>query len=264
MILPAPNGPEQIEEYIMRETQDPNVQMFVWNTGSGAKPSDVNTAISRDFSMNRNLFTPDLKGCTVLAVISRKGVFLGHYWESISFDPDATQRLVTTTGQLESDDEIWDRTVRKGLTEGVNVKSEGVPQQQSLTDFARDFSDEHTKAYLIRPQKSQSQELSEEGGAPPAPEAEWGYPTRWAEMRTIVEGLIPAVKKPGGWTTRVYMPVSGSQEEVQDQLDSTSRGRVLFKFDTTHSGSRRKPVRRAMLWSEQQELHSDEWNGWDE
>jgi hypothetical protein len=222
--------------------------MFVWNTGSGAKPSDVNTAISRDFSMNRNLFTPHLKWCTVLAIISRKSVFLGHYWESISFDPDRTQRLVTKTGQLESDDELWDRTIRKGLTEGVNVKSEGVPQQQSLTDFARDFSDKHIKAYLIRPQKSQSQELSEEDGAPPAPEAEWGYPTRLAEMRI----------------TRVYIPVSGSQKEVQDQLDSTLRGRVLFKLDTTHSGSRRKPVRRAMLWSEQQELHSDEWNGWDE
>ncbi|KAF2028202.1 hypothetical protein EK21DRAFT_70342, partial [Setomelanomma holmii] len=212
-----------------------------------------------DFTKERTLYTPGLRGCTVLAIISRKGVFLGHYWESKSFSPDDGERLPLTDGKKETDDQVWDRTVKKGLTDGINIKGEGVPQQKSLTELAKNFRDDDIKAYIIRPRKSQAQEVAEEAGASPEPEAKWGYPERWDEMRTIVEDLIPKVKRPGGWNVRIYDAVSG--EDADDLLEKISQGRVLFKFDPTHGGTRRKPVRRAMLWSEQLELHSDEWDG---
>ena len=55
---------------------------------------DMSTSVIQAFSdlqANEEFSTgtAGLKGCTTLYIISRTGVFASHYWESISFSPDA-------------------------------------------------------------------------------------------------------------------------------------------------------------------------------
>jgi len=45
----------------------------------------------RDFATEFSYAAARLQGCTMLVVISRKGTYMAHYWESISFDPDEDQ-----------------------------------------------------------------------------------------------------------------------------------------------------------------------------
>ena len=83
MILP-PNR-EGMGQFMVDETGDDNAWPIVWKYRS----SDVNTASFEEFGDKEFSFqTSLLRGCTVLAIISRRGVYITHYWESISFAPE--------------------------------------------------------------------------------------------------------------------------------------------------------------------------------
>jgi hypothetical protein len=104
----------------MRETDEEfEREPFAWSYGSEGRPTEVNTALYRDFTKERSLVTLQLRGCTVLAIVSRKGAYMSHYWESIAFDPEGDQSELLDNGKYETDDQLFQRTVLTGLEKGV-------------------------------------------------------------------------------------------------------------------------------------------------
>jgi hypothetical protein len=255
LLDPRPDG---IEAFMMRETgPQGRAEPVVWPIGTNKDPTDVNTALFHDFTKKRSLTAISLKGCTMLAIIGRKGVYMGHYWENIAFDPDDEHME-----QGETPEDTFKRTVLDGLEHGI--PETGQLQQESLTDFANELAgnDEHLHAYLIRPRQSARQEQLEEemirnGGSVKVDPSTLGYPEQWAKMRAMVTKILPRINDPGRWTEIIY--------EATDNikiLADTSRGRLLFKYDPEHimAATRKgKPTHLAMLWSEQRELHRDQW-----
>ncbi|KAF2434572.1 hypothetical protein EJ08DRAFT_471811 [Tothia fuscella] len=58
---------------------------IVWATGS-RETATATLAQLGDQSLSFGV--RHIVGCTVMFIISRKGVYVGHYWENLSFDPD--------------------------------------------------------------------------------------------------------------------------------------------------------------------------------
>jgi hypothetical protein len=165
-----------MENWIVDQTREEgDGEPVVWQIGNTKDPSDVNTAVYRDFKKERSLVMIRLQGCTGLAIVGRKGVYMAHYWENISFAPDKTQKLPG-----ESNDEAFKRTVLDGLRKGISYP--GKTQQMPLTNFARDIGDkdDHLMAYLIRPMKAAEQDqdaADEAAGREDSPvQAHHGYP----------------------------------------------------------------------------------------
>jgi hypothetical protein len=244
MGLPAPG---LMEAFMMHETdEDGDAVPVVWDleepdptTPSQRNYYDTNTALFQDFRQPRSLAAARLKGCTMLAIIGRRGVYMGHYWESISFDPD-DEDLEQNTAE-----EIFEDTVIKGLKTGISGPVK--PSQMSLTRFAQQLGDEHVKAYLIRPRQNSQHNA----------DGRDGYPEQWQRMKDEIVRILPKVGEPGRWENVIY--------DVQQNmaiLKTTSQGRVLSKVDPQHvkaARRREKDTRLAILWVEQREVHRDEW-----
>jgi hypothetical protein len=165
-----------MERWIVLQTSgNHDEEPVVWRIGNQNDPTDVNTAVYRDFRKERSLVMTHLQGCTGLAIIGRKAVYMSHYWENLSFAPDKKLKL-----KGESDEEAFKRTVLDGLRKGVTYP--GKAQQLSLTKFAQEFGDkdENLRAYLIRPMKAADQDqgaADEAAGRAYSPvEAHHGYP----------------------------------------------------------------------------------------
>jgi hypothetical protein len=261
MTLPTdPNQNEGIEGFIMQETGEATPAVWVIeHIGSDGQPSpgDINTAIFDDFKSARSLAAMELQGCTMLVIIGRKGVYMGHYWESIAFDPDEEQRIPVDDRKA-TDEEMFQWTVLDGLVKGVPGSTGLVKIKLSLTRFAETLGDEHVKAYLIRPRKSQKQEEAEEQDPNSAvsPELQ-GYPEHWKKMKDTAVSILPKLGEDGRWEEVIY-----DATDDKDTLEKTSRGRLLFKFDPKQKptwGRNAKNTRLAILWSETREIHRDEW-----
>jgi hypothetical protein len=90
-------------------TELPEAVSIAWQVTTG---NDMNTAIyqslldpkdPKKYAAAFSCGTMGLCGCTTLVVVSRKGVYATHCWESISFAPDEKWRK--PKGK-ETDDEI--------------------------------------------------------------------------------------------------------------------------------------------------------------
>lgn len=81
----------------------------------------------------------------MLVIIGRKGVYLGHYWESIAFDPEPEQRL-DVDDRKTTNEEMLQKTVLDGLVKGIPGPTGGEKNQMSLTRFAALCGDEYVKA----------------------------------------------------------------------------------------------------------------------
>ncbi|KAF1917524.1 hypothetical protein BDU57DRAFT_513823 [Ampelomyces quisqualis] len=248
-----------IEGFVMRETGE--AISTVWDveyTGPDGEssPQGINNALFDDFKTARSFSATHLQGCTMLVVISRKGVYIGHYWESIAFAPDDVQRFYVDDRKA-TDEEMLQLSVLDGLEKGIPGRTGSEKFQMSLTRFASILADEHVKAYLIRPRKSHQQDQDEETDPnhTVAPEL-MGYPEQWKKMKDTVTRILPKIGEDGRWVEVIYDATSD-----EGTLEETSRGRVLFKFDPDQKSARRteKKTRLAILWSEQREIHRDEW-----
>jgi hypothetical protein len=246
MQLPAPGA---VDQFILHETdEDGDAVPAVWEQRDPevkppSPPSyyDINTALFYDFEQERSIAATRLKGCTMLAVISRKGVYIGHYWESIAFSPDEDLLKDGDTQQA-----IFQRTVLNGLKDGISDPDR--PSQMSFTKFAQQLGDDFVKAYLIRPN------VNSEDNA----DGRDGYPDEWRRMKDVVVGALPKIGEPGRWTEIIY-----NVEQNEALLDTTPRGRVLFKIDPKHvprASRRGKDTRLAILWVETREVHRDQWH----
>ncbi|KAH5469584.1 hypothetical protein HBI22_195730 [Parastagonospora nodorum] len=248
--------PAELEDFIKLETDSQGqAEQIIWPVGEGDNQYDVNTAMYRDFTAEFSYAAAGLRGCTMLVLISRKGIYMTHYWESISFDPDEDQLSTYENGNKETLEQIFQRVMLDGLSKGVKVEGEIV--QQSLREFvSRRLGDEHVRAYLVRPRKSQRNEVNEDLGVGSAPTDQEGYPELWKKIKDKMVEIVPKIGEPGRWTEVIY--------DATDDINllRSSRGKVLFKFDPLHvkKASRRgKDTRLAMMWVETREIHRDEW-----
>jgi hypothetical protein len=245
-----------MDAYIMKGTGPKGgAEAVVWGVGENGQ-EDVNTAIFDSFSREFSFAASGLQGCTMLAVISRKGVYMSHWWENISFDPDDEQLGEYEDGREESKEEIFQRLVIDGLVKGIKGDDKE-ELQASFKQFARGRADDYVKAYLIRPAKSYKNGVDEDGGKNIGPPETHGYPEQWQKIKDTVVKFIPKIGEPGRWEEVLYDATD--DEEI---LEKTPRGRVLFKFDPIHvkkSGRTGKDTRLAMLWVETREIHKDQW-----
>lgn len=245
MKLP-PSG--RMGQFMIQETTDPSGEHYpiIWNrpTGTGGERADYNTATFVPFrpyiqdGVEFSVSTGGLKGCTVLAIISRRAVYIAHYWESIVFAPD--EEDLERYGSM---DRIFDLFVKKGLEQGVG---RGQNKAQDRLP-ANEIDDEYIRAYLLVPTDNHDATTQ-------------GYPNEWDKIKRVVNTIIPRLGEENGrrWTTITYVRV-GTDEDLLD----TFRGRCLFKFDPQHpdrvEDKRRK---KAMFWTEDKlrAIHSDEWD----
>jgi hypothetical protein len=150
MELPG-SEPGAMETFMMKETGPKGwTAPVVWPIGPKRDQTDVNTALFHDFTKKRSLSAIRLQGCTMLVIIGRKGVYMGHSWENIAFALDGKHMEPDETPE-----DTFKRTVVDGLENGI--PDSGPLQQESLTDFAKDVAgkDDDIHAYLIRPNQSQ-------------------------------------------------------------------------------------------------------------
>ncbi|UQC90125.1 uncharacterized protein CLUP02_15656 [Colletotrichum lupini] len=156
---------------------------IVWEVSPG---TDANTAIFRRFGRNSfSLGTNGLCGCSSLWIISRKGVYATHYWESISFAPEKEWR-----NPGETNAEVFERTVIDGLKSGIAVK--GKPMQARLN--RDEIADDHIKAYLIHPQRTWKN----------TPAAVEGYRVQWNRIKDTVKAIIPELASDDKWEEVIY------------------------------------------------------------
>lgn len=246
MDLPTPGN---MDDFIMRETSlDGDSIAIVWQLHEFDKvkkervPYDVNTSLYYDFSQARSLSAIRLKGCTMMAVISRRGVFIGHWWENLSFsiDDDLLEKWAPKTPE-----QIFQINVLDGIKNGVTEL--GKPSQMSLTKFAQELGDEHVRAFLIRPNQNKDRNSNGKDG----------YPEQWQRMRDEVVRILPKINEDGRWQTVIYDVVPQARF-----LNTSPRGRLLFKIDPEHvpAATRRgKATRLAVLWLEDREIFRDQW-----
>ncbi|KAK1714361.1 hypothetical protein BDP67DRAFT_589745 [Colletotrichum lupini] len=193
---------------------------IVWEVSPG---TDANTAIFRRFGRNSfSLGTNGLCGCSSLWIISRKGVYATHYWESISFAPEKEWR-----NPGETNAEVFERTVIDGLKSGIAVK--GKPMQARLN--RDEIADDHIKAYLIHPQRTWKN----------TPAAVEGYRVQWNRIKDTVKAIIPELASDDKWEEVIYNRLRGNDR----QLFETALGHVLFQFSPDD-----QEKKKAALWVE--------------
>lgn len=106
------------------------------------------------------------------------------------------------------------------------------------------IDDDWVKAYLIRPDKSDKQQVD-------------GYRTRWEQIKEVVGYLIPHLKEQNRWTEAVYKKL----RQTDRRLFDTPAGKVLFKYDPAHTTTNQGSKHKATLWVEGrlEPYHDDEW-----
>ncbi|KAF2120140.1 hypothetical protein BDV96DRAFT_674367 [Lophiotrema nucula] len=230
--MKLPPSQEQMGRFMLEETGGAHAWPIVWDS----RGSDMNTADFETFRNRRKEFsfqTHGLIGCTVLAIISRKGVYIAHYWESISFSIE--QEWLE---KYKTQERAFDETVIQALNNGIKG------QQKSLRSHKPEVDDEHIRAYLMRPFDSYD-------------ETEDGYRDKWNRMKDTVGDILPTLKDESRWTEIIYHRVASSEDL------NGPRGRCLFKFDPKHpTGNGDTTTKSTRFWSEAnfRPWHEDDWD----
>ena len=242
MTLPKGTQPSDMDTWMKDEMKSELFDPIVWRKKVYGEPQDMATSVFQEFQELKggvlvdtkafSLGTAELCGCTTLVIISRKAVYMGHYWESISFNPDKVW-----LDQYGDKDKCFKKTVIKGLTTGVGVDPE--KEQVSLKGQASKIEDENITAYLIIPTESSDGIAN-------------GYRSEWDQIKSKVSEFLPTLKTGDRWKEVSYVALNKNNL----LLKTTARGRVLFKFDPNEDGKK-----RAALWVEQNATphHNDVW-----
>lgn len=259
MTLPDGTQPSDMDTWMIKEMVPGLYDAIVWDKHVKGEPQDMATSVFEEFQVLKgtklvdreafSLGTAELCGCTTLIIISRRGVYMGHYWESISFNPDKVW-----LDHYGDKDKCFEKTVIDGLTSGV--RSGGSQEQVSLKGQASKIEDQYIKAYLMIPTESNNDVVD-------------GYRDRWTQMKDTVNEFVPTINTPplppppgtvpppgpapkNRWTEVKYDALNNENPLLQ----TTARGRVLFKFDPNENGKK-----RAALWVEQNATpyHNDVW-----
>ncbi|KAK0105327.1 hypothetical protein ONS95_004292 [Cadophora gregata] len=226
--------------FYKRELAKDNYQPIIWDIPS--TQSDFNTAVFEDIGGDtaKSLGLNGLSGCSALIIASRSGVYIAHYFESLSFSPDP--EWIKEYG---SEDACFEATVVRGLKEGIPGRGRiKKPQQVSLAANAEKLrSGAGLRAYLIGPRLDYNDNPNT-------------YKPKFSMIKKVVGEIIPELKPRGGrWTDIRYDALDGQSKELR----TTPAGKFLFKYDPDH-GRKDAKKKKAALWVEGSlDLHKDEW-----
>ncbi|PKX96407.1 uncharacterized protein P174DRAFT_474596 [Aspergillus novofumigatus IBT 16806] len=135
--------------------------------------TDMSTAVMKTFSSlgdneQYSTGTGGLSGCTIMYIISRKGVYATHWWENMSFSPDEIWREPVT----QTDRELFQSTVFNMLTSGGRFH----PKLD-----AELIKEDGIQAYLIYPKRTFAKGAGD-------------------EIQTTVGRLVPTLQDQSRWT----------------------------------------------------------------
>ncbi|KNG91386.1 hypothetical protein ANOM_000426 [Aspergillus nomiae NRRL 13137] len=197
---------------------------------------DMSTGIRKSFSSIRKGYQystgfSGLEGCTILYIISRKGVYAVHWFENVSFSPDSVWLEGTTV------EDLFQNTVIDMLTNGGRYHPKVA---------ARIIEDDYIKAYLIHPTQTWKEGPDDAG-----------YTEQWQQVRTTVGNLVPKLQDQSRWTDIPYTVATPAEVLKSDG----AAGKNLFKYDPAHDVGGGKTEHLAMLWIEDQKepYHEDRW-----
>ncbi|KAK0610870.1 hypothetical protein B0T14DRAFT_529228 [Immersiella caudata] len=267
MRLPTdPDDPDIVEAYVIKETgggpfpgkKSDESKLIHWQN---RYKEGVNTADYKIFAERKTKFGMHiigLAGCTGLLIVSKKGVYMAHYWENIAFNQDKK-----TPRPYPDQEQAFEGTVIRGLEQGVvGDPARGAKQEQaSLRAVAPALDDEDIHAFLIIPATGQS----DVGLGIPDP-----YRTYWSRIKNTVGEILPRLKPKTDptdtdlWTEYPYRPVEDEEEEPGKApwLWRSSRGRILFKYDPNHRRADGTKVKKTFvaIENEVKDEGSFEWN----
>lgn len=227
-------------EFYNSELTNPEINPIIWEVQTRDGIEDANTADIATFNdVAVSYGTRQLCGCTVLLIVSKRGVYAAHYWENIVFDPD--QYYIDKYGAA---DKLFERFVIKGLTEGVRT---GRPTPQvSLKNYKDRIIDDSIRGFLMIPRRS-------------ANDVEDGYRNRWNQIKNTVGDLIPQLKpaldEQGQETNDKWREYKYDAIEVDDRRHTTTpAGKVLIKYDPDHDKKK-----KISIWMEDSLIYDNDW-----
>lgn len=183
----------------------------------------TSTTVQQTFDQTNKyeLGTGGLVGCTVLTVVSRRGVFMAHFFESLAFsrptkkqledegeDPAAYPKL-DFTGQVTN---LIDQS--RGATKGL-----GPSLDVSL--FNQDG--DNTQAFIMTPRKW--------GGSA----GQWQFTNRVGQIQAQVQALLTGIVTAVPVTDYVRLNMADPAQEAQ--LYTNARGSAFFQYDPDNRGS---------------------------
>ncbi|KAF9873215.1 hypothetical protein CkaCkLH20_09378 [Colletotrichum karsti] len=282
IVLPEGNSREAMDKFMSKECAKTPVR--------GCPRENVhlseNTAslVTWDQKEERSVNVARLVGCTALVLVSRRGVFMGHYFEDISFDPEA--RWLRKYGGKEN---AFDKTVIDLIKNGKRAKN----AHPSLAAVKEKIDDSSLRAWLVIPSDGAT---DGQGNAVTDP-----YRDAWTKLESFVKREFPQLNQDLRWSEVKYTPrqneeklydpkifdiavevTKKSREELDkdgqidwalldqnqileitteaeglvtdDPIDSGARGKVVVKHDPDTNGKN-----KVMMWMEYSTLYEDDW-----
>ncbi|KAJ5084906.1 hypothetical protein NUU61_009485 [Penicillium alfredii] len=254
--LPKRRTKKAMDAYIQGQLVPHKSHRIIWrknvDVGNGQfQVEDMATSLFKPLDDEAfSLGTNHLSGCTVLVIVSRKGVYMAHYWESISFVPENDWRR-----HFGSNEKCFTETVLRGLRQGVHEEGAETAEQVPLTWFANYFDDDTTVAYIMRPEKDAWYQTAKRW--------ENQYLPKWKEIKKVVGEIVPRLQNEAKWKEIVYNRL----DREDSRLDTEARGIVLYQFDPDNRYYSAKlkgtaTQKKSLLWAEDSPdpRHEDTWD----
>ncbi|PYI07873.1 hypothetical protein BO78DRAFT_406142 [Aspergillus sclerotiicarbonarius CBS 121057] len=168
----------------------------------GSQSTDASLARQRRFgTVAFQIGTPGLEGCTIVTVVSKRAVYMGHYWESDSW----------------SKAHYFPRRVLNFIA--GRQPQQGVGPAFNPALFNRPEDD--TRVYIMHPRKGVKKHT--------APL----YPVKFAQLKSLFnEDLLPGVPI-AAW---IYIPVTDKEGHPDPIADQLWRRHAIFQYDPNADG----------------------------
>ena len=178
------------------------------------------TTVQKTFDGSKyELGTVGLTGCSVLTVVSRRGVFMGHFFESLAFSRP-TQKQLEAEGQ---DPATYPKLNFVGEVTNLIDQSKGttagVGPSLDVSLFNQDG--DNTKAYIMTPRAWNGQ-----AGSPQ-------YTNKINSIISQVQGLLPSI---GDIPIYDYVRLNMEDPAEEAELYTNARGAAFFQYDPSNRG----------------------------
>lgn len=181
--------------------------------------------------MPLHVYLTGLFGCTAVAIVSRQGVWIGHFWESPSFFGDDAQFQTQVIGAI------------------INGDTSRMPSPFPLAKSGEILSSGTNVQIFI--------------STPLDPESNNGA-LLYKDRVGLIESTLTGEGCPfNGVPVTTWGYVKAKNEEV-DELAETARSKVLIQYDNNQVNDPPKPQQQAIwrVWLEAQ-MYQDEWDATD-
>lgn len=202
-----------VDSFIKNKVQASTTVQLVFPDAEG---DDTSTTVQHTFDGTNKyeLGTGGLTGCTVLAVISRRGVFMGHFFESLAFDPPTEEQLREEGMDPATYPPIDFAGQVTNLIDQSNGNVGGVGPALDVSLFNQDT--DNTQAYIMTPR-------AWEGG-----EGDWQFEGSINAIIAQVKGLLPSIDD---IPVTDYVRLNMEDEDEKAELFTNARGAAFFQYD---------------------------------